>query len=181
MQDFPNYVEISPFYHETSNCGGVLFFANHVLELSITFRFKINNNCDTMGVGRRISLSVLARNPHKGTEREISGETGSGGREGRPERRQREPVDKGGLKRTVSRREQNRPLKEQGNQEMIQHSKWLCGSFAQIFARDSLQMHGKLLKSVTNSLLLRLELTQVSRFKSTRKFVGNFIKKSIQK
>ena len=45
------------------------------------------------------------------------------------------------------------------SERMSQHSWWLCGNFAQIHARDSLQMHGELHKSA--SPFLRLELTQV--------------------
>ena len=92
-----------------------------------------------------------------------------------PEKTER-AVDKGGLKRTVRRREQKMPVDRTGqkrwlsrsdqsasdsSQEMSQHSLWLCGSFALIQARDSRQMHGELHKSATNSFLLRLELTQV--------------------
>ena len=46
-------------------------------------------------------------------------------------------------------------------ERMSQHSWWLCGNFARIHARDSQQMHRKLHKSVTNTFLLALELTQV--------------------
>ena len=45
-------------------------------------------------------------------------------------------------------------------EEMSQHSKGLCGSFMQIHAHNSLQMHGEMHKSVTDFPLLHLELTQ---------------------
>ena len=102
---------------------------------------------------------------------EISCEIGSGwGKEGPREdresqltkegRREQSAWDRCPDKDTVSRRRQ----REDGSRAV---KRWVSipSGFVEvsckIHARDSLQMHGKLHKSVTNSLLLHSELTQV--------------------
>ena len=129
----------------------------------------------SVGVGacQRIPLSVLAQNPHKWTVRKISHETG--GRRGkevlREDRRtqwaegsrrdqsteqisQEIRVGQRGDQSTEIRKAAARTYwpKNTGltNARRCRHSSWLCGSFAQIHTQDSRQMHGELLKSVTD-------------------------------
>ena len=120
-----------------------------------------------VGATQRITLSVLARNPHKGPERK----TRSGGgkecpREDRESqltkesRREKSVWDSYPKKDTVGKRKQW----EDGSRAV---KRWVSipSGFAEvshkIHAHDSWQMHGELQRSVTNFLLLHLELTQV--------------------
>ena len=110
-----------------------------------------------VSVGAGASQSVLARNPHKGRALRDFPRDRKGKREGRSQRRQKEEEQRNGQKRPGQRTDQSR---EQGSQQkragakmwgpkcwvgqierMSQRSLWLCGNFAGIHARNSLQMH----------------------------------------
>ena len=94
--------------------------------------------------------------------REISHETGR--RQGKkgPRVEENKPEQRSGQNRAVSRREQATASTcglrgRVGQRErMSQRSWWLCWNFARIHARDSLQIHEVLSKSVTNFSLLAL-------------------------
>ena len=142
-----------------------------------------------VGASQGNPLSVLARNPHKGLAREISHETGrtregrsQGSVDRRGQSREGDSQQNGAAKtsrqnRSVKRWEQDRDETTQQKSETrllwpvdLQMPVWptqedksafleAYGSFAQIHARDSLQMRGEWHKSVTDFPPLRLELT----------------------
>ena len=89
-------------------------------------------------------LSVLARNPHKGSESEISRETRSGGGKVGPRKDEESSVDKEGQKRPLGLREQSR--EREGHSQ--QKSAWLvsgfCGSFVRLLARVNSQNEQKM-------------------------------------